>query len=113
MAESLARPRPVTGTPEGALERYRRQFPQWSIQPVVKGDGYTAHTGPRRQWGPDLLSMALAMAAATGTLRDVAAAAPFPGRPGYVAADCGHPIAAGEWQVGFRTCSSCTPPPGQ
>jgi hypothetical protein len=113
MAESLARPRPVTGVPDGGLERYRRQFPRWSIQPVAKGTGYTAHAGRRRQWGPDLLSLALAMAAATGTLRDMRAAAALPDRPDYVAADCGHPIVAGEWQVGFRTCGGCAPPPGQ
>jgi hypothetical protein len=109
MTESLACPRPVNG----ALERYRRQFPQWSIHQVAKGTGYTAHAGGRREWGPDLLSLALTMAPAAGTLSDVPAALAFPGRPGYVAADCSHPIVASEWQVGFRTCGNCCPLPPQ
>lgn len=109
MARALAQPRPVAG----ALERYRRQLPQWSILPVAKGNGYTAHADAHREWGPDLLSMALAMAAAAGTLTDVPAALALPGRPGYVAGNCGHPMPEGEWQIGFRTCDNCPPPPEQ
>jgi len=96
----------------GALERYRRQFPQWSIHPVAEGTGYTARGGGHRAWGPDLLSLALTMAAESGTLRDVPVALAFPGRPGSVTADCGHPAVAGEWQIGFRTCGSCPRRPG-
>jgi len=97
---------------DGPLEQYRRQFPQWSTHPVAKGTGYTARGGGHRAWGPDLLSPALTMAAESGMLGDVLAVLAFSGRPGSVAADCGHPVVAGEWQTGFRTCGSCPPLPG-
>jgi hypothetical protein len=56
--------------------------------------------------------MTMTMAAESGTLRDVPVALAFPGRPGSVTADCGHPVVAGEWRIGFRTCGSCPPLPG-
>jgi len=32
---------------------------------------------------------------------------PFPGRPGYLTARCGHAISGSEWRVGIRTCEHC------
>lgn len=56
----------------------------------------------RAGYQPRERSCAITDAAVIGT--------PFPDRPGFLVATCGHPVAEGEWGEGWRACENCPAP---